>query len=153
MPIATLYESAVTPQVALVGNLLSVGDYHWPLDDKGRVRIQIPRNRDFFAVMSFRDVFAAASAVPGEVEQAREIAASTVRGRMVYIGSSAAVLGDYAHVPIHGRTAGLGILALIHSALRNRHYRLQQFSFGSAANLRAACAICCRRAAHTVHIY
>ncbi|MFT5175975.1 MAG: signal transduction histidine kinase/ActR/RegA family two-component response regulator [Gammaproteobacteria bacterium] len=119
MPVATLYESGVSPKVSLVGNMLSVGNYRWPLDDKGRVRIQIPRNRDFFAVLSFRDVFAAARAVPGEVDQAREIASGTVRGRTVYIGSSAAVLGDYAHLPIHGRTAGLGILALIHSALRN----------------------------------
>lgn len=114
MPIAAIYEPGVAPQISLNGNELTVGEHRWPLDADGNVLLKIPRNRHFIRSVSFRRVLSAAQG-----EHQSRLAASEVRGRTVFIGSSAAILGDYARVPIHGRIAGLEILALTFSTLAN----------------------------------
>ena len=88
-----------------------------------QVRLRIPRNRDALTVVPFEHAVAAARAYR-QGAQGRAIAATgldpaMVRGRAVFIGSSAAILGDYAHVPVQGRLAGLGILALAYANLKH----------------------------------
>ena len=114
MPVAALYPTGERPAVAAGGGALAVGRHRWPVDAGGRVLLRVPRNRDFVRVVRFDRLLSAARGAPDP-----ELAAGRLRGRTVFIGSSAAVLGDYARLPIHGRTAGLGILALAYASLAN----------------------------------
>ncbi|MFT5446452.1 MAG: CHASE2 domain-containing sensor protein [Gammaproteobacteria bacterium] len=107
MPLAVAYQLGEPPAVSVASHVLSIGEHRWPLDAQGRIVIQIPRNRDFLRVINFAQVLAAAAG-----NSQPPLDASQIRGRTVFLGSSAAILGDYARLPIHGRTAGLAILAL-----------------------------------------
>ena len=71
------------------------------------VSLRFPRNRDAIPTEPFYRVVLAALGV-----DAYQIPADSLQGKTVFIGTSVAGAGDYAYVPIHGRMAGVEIVAL-----------------------------------------
>ncbi len=114
MALAALFQSNNPPKIQSTPGVgwISADQRRWPVDATGQVQIRIPRNPDFLPVVGFDQVLLAAT---GHSQAA--LTGNKIRGRTVFIGSSAAVLGDYVRIPIHGRIAGLGVLALFHASL------------------------------------
>lgn len=116
LPLAALFPDGQPAHLEYRPNERQVlaGDYRWPVDDQGRVVLRFPRNSDAIPVLAFHKLvrLVRGDKVPG-------ISAETFRDRTVFVGSTAAILGDYAYVPIHGRMAGLGLLAFAHLALKH----------------------------------
>ncbi|MDX1513602.1 MAG: CHASE2 domain-containing protein [Gammaproteobacteria bacterium] len=114
LPLAALFSPGDTPPISMSGSIINVGPWSWPVDDEGNVQLQFPANLDMFDGLTF-DVLVL-SALGSEEYR---LDPSAVRGRRVVIGSTAAILGDYAHVPTHGRMAGLDIVAIAYLNLAN----------------------------------
>jgi signal transduction histidine kinase/ActR/RegA family two-component response regulator len=94
-----------------------------PTDDDGMLALRFPKNWQL-RVVPFYEVALAAS---GSVKY--QAMAETLRAKMVYIGSSSAILGDFAHTPA-GRLPGLYLAAATPTMLktgllfRPRHWAL-----------------------------
>ena len=76
-----------------------------PMDAQGMVHLRFPRNFNSLTVVPFYELALAASGSPKFTELAQ-----TFNGKIVYIGSSSAVLGDFSQTPL-GRMAGLHFAA------------------------------------------
>ena len=112
LPLASLFESGVKPELRRNGASLQAGSRSWPVDGDGNVYLRVPSNADMFEDVSFHRVIRSA------MDSTRPtLDRSLVKGRNVFIGSRAARLGEYAHLPGHGRMAGVDILALAHMNL------------------------------------
>lgn len=112
LPLASLFAPETRPVIKRHGSVLQVGSRSWPIDDDGNVYLRVPANLDMFQVVAFDQVVRSAQGTDRQ-----PLDESLVRGRNVFIGSTAAVLGEYTHVPTHGRVAGLDMLALAHANL------------------------------------
>ena len=95
---------------------IRIGERKWPVDEYGSVIIQFPKNIDAIAALSFATILRAATGREGG-----NLDESILRNKTVFIGSSALVLGDYAHSPIQGRMSGLSLLAI---AFHNLNHNL-----------------------------
>ena len=84
----------------------------WPVDGEGMVSLQFPRNRNAIPVEPFYRVVLAALGA-----DAYQITTDSLQGKTVFIGTSVTGAGDYAYVPIHGRMAGVEIVALAYENL------------------------------------
>ena len=76
-----------------------------PMDADGMVHLRFPRNFNSLTIVPFYELALAASGSPKFTELAQ-----TINGKIVYIGSSSAVLGDFTQTPL-GRMAGLHFAA------------------------------------------
>ena len=76
-----------------------------PMDAQGMVHLRFPRNFNSLTVVPFYELALAASGSPKFTELAQSF-----NGKIVYIGSSSAVLGDFSQTPL-GRMAGLHFAA------------------------------------------
>ena len=76
-----------------------------PMDAEGMVHLRFPRNFNSLTVVPFYELALAASGSPRFAELAQ-----TFNGKIVYIGSSSAVLGDFHQTPL-GQMAGLHLTA------------------------------------------
>ena len=104
-----------------------MGEHEWSTDDQGFVILQIPENLFDLPVMPFYQLVLAAAGA-SEYGWVKE----NVRDKIVFIGSSTAVLGDYAYAPIHGRVPGLGLLALTYADLaHNRLFKASTFPWNA----------------------
>ncbi|TNG00004.1 MAG: CHASE2 domain-containing protein, partial [Gammaproteobacteria bacterium] len=89
-------------------------DYEWPVNDNGTVTLKYPANVTALPVVPFYKVLLAMlSANPEGVTK------ETFAGKTVFIGSSAAILGDYTYIPGRGRIHGLGVLAMTYHSLKH----------------------------------
>lgn len=112
--LAALFSPGAPPNFQVSGDTVQIGGRKWPVDADGNVLLRLPRNLDGFEAVAFDRVVASALGAT-ETRLQRKL----VEGRTVFIGSTAASSGDFARVPIHGRMAGLDILALAHANLAN----------------------------------
>ncbi len=110
--LAALFSPSAQPNFRVGRGTIQIGDRKWPVDPDGNVLLRVPGNLDAFDALSFDRLVASAEGSAGAaVDRAR------VEGRTVFVGSTVASFGDYARVPIHGRMAGLDILALAYANL------------------------------------
>jgi signal transduction histidine kinase/DNA-binding response OmpR family regulator len=86
----------------------------WPVDRQGRIAVPAPAVGATPLVMPFSQLAQVALSESGGVELA-----AAVRGRVVFIGSSA-LLGD-AVLVASGQVSGTALLAQTYAALRDRH--------------------------------
>lgn len=108
LALAALFAPLSPPVVRHNGSVLQVGDRTWPIDSEGNVYLRMPKNPVFEGISFGRAVRSALGIAQ------KPLPRSLIDGRTVFIGSTAPVLSDYGHLPMHGRMAGLDILALAH---------------------------------------
>ncbi len=104
---------AAQPEQALRvdGRQLRVGDRGWPVAGDGSIALRLPANVADLTVVPFHQLVEAANGAAGSAH-----IGEIVSGRIVLIGSSSAVLGDFALTPA-GRMPGLYVNALIVESL------------------------------------
>ena len=107
LPLAALLAAEPDSAVAVGERRYRVGARAWPAADNGTLALRFAGNSGDLAVVPFYELAAAAEGASG-----RAHLADLVRGRIVFVGSSSAVLGDFAFTPI-GRLPGLQLNALI----------------------------------------
>jgi len=83
-----------------------LGTRVWPLDETGATALQYPSNAGAVPVIPFFQLLAAEAGTQGTAH-----VGDLVRDKIVFIGSSSAVLGDFAYTPV-GRLPGLNLNAL-----------------------------------------
>lgn len=93
---------------------LRVADTVLPVDGQGLVHLRYPKNWRI-QVVPFYELALAASGSARHTHLA-----DTVRGKIVYLGSSSAILGDFAQTPA-GRMAGLYIAAALPAMIKQGH--------------------------------
>jgi len=97
---------------------LGLGRHAWPLNADGSVSLHYPSNAGGLPVLPFHELLAAADGRQGSAH-----VGEAVRDKIVFIGSSSAVLGDFALTPA-GRLPGLHLNALFaEMLLEHRVYR------------------------------
>ena len=97
-------DPAASPEVT--AGELRLGPHTWPLDATGSVLLRYPSNAAAVPVVSFFQLAAAAAGAQGNAH-----IGDLVRDKIVFLGSSSAVLGDFANTPA-GRLPGLHLNAL-----------------------------------------
>lgn len=107
LPLAALLAAEPDAAVSVSERAYRVGARTWPAASDGSVALRFPRSSDGLAVVPFYELARAAIRAPGTAH-----IADLVRGRIVFVGSSSAVLGDFAFTPI-GRIPGLQLNALM----------------------------------------
>ena len=85
---------------------IRLGPRAWPVDRAGLAALRYPSNAAAIPVVPFFQVLAAEAGVQGNAH-----VGDLVRDRIVFVGSSSAVLGDFALTPV-GRLPGLTLNAL-----------------------------------------
>ncbi len=102
-------EPADLPQIA--DGKLRLGKHVWPLNADGSVTLNYPSNAGALPVVPFFQLLDAAAGVQGTAH-----IGDLVRDKIVFLGSSSAVLGDFALTPV-GRLPGLQLNALFEELL------------------------------------
>ena len=97
-------EPAISPEVSR-GEIRFDG-HTWPLNADGSVSLRFPSNAAALPVVPFYQLVAAADGIQGNAH-----VGDLVRDKIVFVGSSSAVLGDFAYTPA-GRLPGLNLNAL-----------------------------------------
>lgn len=97
-------DPAASPEVT--AGELRLGPHTWPLDAGGSVLLRYPSNAAAVPMVPFFQLVAAAAGAQGNAH-----IGDLVRGKIVFLGSSSAVLGDFAYTPA-GRVPGLQLNAL-----------------------------------------
>jgi signal transduction histidine kinase/DNA-binding response OmpR family regulator len=102
------------PGAALLaeGGRLHAGTLSWPVASDGSIAPRLPSNTADLSIVPFYQIVGAASGAPGTAH-----IADLIRGRIVFVGSSSAVLGDIALTPA-GRLPGLYVNALVLESLQ-----------------------------------
>lgn len=118
LPLAAMYSGGHRTSVEYLETegQIRAANHAWPVDANGFVVLRVPKNLTAMPALPFYKVVLAAA-------EAKDYAwvAERVKDKTIFIGSSTAVLGDYAYVPIHGRISGLALLALTYNDLvKNR---------------------------------
>ena len=90
---------------------LRIGPHDWPVARDGGIAPRFPDNAADLAIIPFHQLLDAADGVPGNAH-----IADLLRERIVFVGSTTAVLGDFAHTPA-GRLPGLYANALATESL------------------------------------
>ncbi|HEX9184708.1 MAG TPA: CHASE2 domain-containing protein, partial [Burkholderiales bacterium] len=109
--VAALLAAERTPALGLDGRRLRVGEREWLLAADGSITPRLPANVADLTVVPFHQLLDAAEDAPGSAH-----VGDLVRGRIVFVGSSSAVLGDFALTPA-GRMPGLHVNALLAESL------------------------------------
>jgi signal transduction histidine kinase/CheY-like chemotaxis protein/HPt (histidine-containing phosphotransfer) domain-containing protein len=92
--------------LAFGAGMLRLGEHAWPLGADGSVALRLPSNVAALPVVPFYQLYAAAKNAPGTLH-----IGDLVKGKIVFIGSSSAILGDYVFTPV-GQLSGLRFSAL-----------------------------------------
>ena len=79
--------------------------------------LRYPSNAGALSVLPFSELMDAVAGAPGTSH-----IADLVRGKIVFVGSSSAVLGDFAYTPV-GRLPGLQLSALMTELLLENQVR------------------------------
>ncbi len=109
--VAAMLAAEPGPGLSIEERRLRVGERAWPLAADGSIAPRLPANLADLAVIPFFQLLDAADGVPGSAH-----VGDLVRDRIVFIGSSSAVLGDVALTPA-GRFPGLYVNALVSASL------------------------------------
>ena len=111
-PVAVLLAAEPAQVLRVDGRRLHVGDRSWPMAADGSIALRLPANIAELTVVPFHQLVAAAEGAAGSAH-----IGDIMRDRIVLIGSSSAVLGDFAYTPA-GRLPGLYVNALIVESLQ-----------------------------------
>lgn len=106
LPLAALLPTQPAGALRVESDGLRLGSRHWWLAGDGTAALRYPANARALPVAPFYQLAMAAGGAAG-VEHVAEM----VRGKIVFIGSSTAILGDFAFTPA-GRLPGLHLAAL-----------------------------------------
>jgi signal transduction histidine kinase len=106
MALAALLAAELAASPEVTAGELRLGPHTWPLDATGSVLLRYPSNAAAVPVVPFFQLAAAAAGAQGNAH-----IGDLVRGKIVFLGSSSAVLGDFAYTPA-GRLPGLHLNAL-----------------------------------------
>lgn len=101
-----LLAGAPGTRLAFEGGALRLGERAWPLGPEASVALRFPANAGALPVVPFYQLHEAASSAPGTLP-----IGDMVNGKIVFIGSSSAILGDYVFTP-GGQLSGLRFNAL-----------------------------------------
>ena len=96
---------------------LRLGARGWPVSSGGSILLRFPGNADALSVVPFFQLVGAAAGAPGTAH-----IGELIRDKIVFVGSSSAVLGDFAFTPV-GRLPGLQINALMTEMLIENQVR------------------------------
>lgn len=108
-------EPAVSPEVS--PRAIRFGAHTWPLNADGSVSLRFPSNAAALPVVPFYQLVAAADGIQGNAH-----VGDLVRDKIVFLGSSSAVLGDFALTPV-GQLPGLKLNALFTELLLDGRVR------------------------------
>lgn len=111
LPFAALMAAEPESVLSGDGDTIRLGTREWRVNADGEVAIRYPSNARQLSVQPFYRLALAAAGAPGYDEVRDEI-----RDKVIFVGSSSAVLGDFAHTPL-GRRAGLFVNAYAQAAL------------------------------------
>lgn len=109
--VATLLATQAARALGVDGRRLHVGEFSWPMAADGSIALRLPANIAELTVVPFHQLVEAAEGAAGSAH-----IGDVMRDRIVLIGSSSAVLGDFAYTPA-GRLPGLYVNALIVESL------------------------------------
>jgi signal transduction histidine kinase/FixJ family two-component response regulator len=107
LPLAALLAAQPDAAVAVEATTYRVGVHAWPAAGDGSLALRFPGNSGAIATVPFYELVRAAEGAPGTAHLA-----DLVKDRIVFVGSSSAVLGDFAFTPV-GRLPGLQLNALM----------------------------------------
>ncbi len=105
LSVAALKASGLPVQLDQTSRRVLVNGVTIPVDTDGLARLRFPRNFNSLRIIPFYEVALAASGSANYVGLA-----DSFKGKMVYLGSSSAVLGDFHQTPF-GQMAGLHLAA------------------------------------------
>ncbi len=139
----------VLPSLALAGLLAAdpgaapeaapgefrLGTRAWPLDGAGRVVLRYPSNVGAVPTIPFFQLVAAEAGAEGNAH-----IGDLIRDKIVFLGSSSAVLGDFAYTPA-GRLPGLTLNALFTELLLSGGVRRPSAWWLNFLLLALACAV------------
>lgn len=110
---ATIFSGKPRPEIQFdaMTRELRIGDYVWPVGEDGSVRLRFASNHKSMEGFHFSDVFYAAMSM-----RPAEGIAEKIKGRKVFIGSTAESINDYQNT-LFGRTAGLHLLGQVSQLL------------------------------------
>lgn len=111
LTLQVLKTSGLPVELVAAGHRVRVAGTDLPVDEQGMAHIKYPKNWRM-RVVPFEEVALAASGSPRHAALAE-----TLRGKIVYVGSSSAILGDFAQTPM-GRMAGLYLAAALPSMVK-----------------------------------
>jgi signal transduction histidine kinase/CheY-like chemotaxis protein len=117
LPFAALLVAEPGAQFTASPGELRVGGRAWPTFADGSVSLRYPSNAGALSVLPFSELMDAVAGVQGTSH-----IADLVRGKIVFVGSSSAVLGDFAYTPV-GRLPGLQLSALMTELLLENQVR------------------------------
>ncbi|OFZ87695.1 MAG: hypothetical protein A2W21_14485 [Betaproteobacteria bacterium RBG_16_66_20] len=106
LALGALLAAAPGSPLAYDAGSLRLGERAWPLGADGSVVLRFPSNAAALPVVPFHQLHEAAAGAPGTLH-----IGDLVNGKIVFIGSSSAILGDYVFTPI-GQLSGLKFSAL-----------------------------------------
>lgn len=106
LALGALLAAAPGSSLTFSAGTLRLDKWAWPLGKDGSVALRLPANAAALPVVPFHQLHAAAMGAPGTLH-----IGDLVRGKIVFIGSSSAILGDYAFTPA-GQLSGLRFSAL-----------------------------------------
>jgi signal transduction histidine kinase/CheY-like chemotaxis protein len=112
-----------------------LGARAWPLDDAGLTVLRYPSNAGAVPVVPFFQLLAAEAGAKGNAH-----VGDLIRDKIVFVGSSSAVLGDFAYTPV-GRLPGLTLNALFTELLLSGGVRHPGAWWLNALLLALACAV------------
>jgi signal transduction histidine kinase/CheY-like chemotaxis protein len=106
LSLAGLLATAPGASLEASADELRLGARAWPLDAAGLTVLRFPSNAGAVPTIPFFQLLAAEAGAKGNAH-----VGDLVRDRIVFLGSSSAVLGDFAYTPV-GRLPGLTLNAL-----------------------------------------
>jgi signal transduction histidine kinase/ActR/RegA family two-component response regulator len=114
---------------------IRLGERAWPLDSAGLTALRYTSNAAAVPVVPFFQLLAAEAGVEGNAH-----VGDLVRDKIVFLGSSSAVLGDFAYTPV-GRLPGLTLNALFTELLLSGGVRRPGTWWLNVLLLALACAV------------
>ena len=117
LPFAAVLAAEPGVAVSVEPGELRAGARAWPVLPDGSVSLRFPSNAGALSVVPFAQLLNAAAGAEGTAH-----IGDLVRGKIVFVGSSSAVLGDFAYTPV-GRLPGLQLSALMTELLLESQVR------------------------------
>ena len=115
LAMAALKAAGTPVQLDMTARRVLIDGTITPTDSRGLAHLRFPRNFNSLKVVPFYELALAASGSPKYADLAQSFS-----GKIVYIGSSSAVLGDFHQTPL-GQMAGLHLTAALPVFLKSGH--------------------------------
>jgi signal transduction histidine kinase/CheY-like chemotaxis protein len=122
LALATLFAGKPIAEDKIVYNnhILTLNSRSLPITPEGQAFVQFPSNASSFKVLSFYQLVHAAFNVAARPElnyPGPDVIAAQIKDKRIFVGSRAAILGDYISTPMDAKYPGLFMLALSNQAI------------------------------------